>query len=66
MSIPFSKHSSDISVIDISYNNSHLVAVIILLSDAIEYIVKVIFTALCMSHAFTSKVEQSKLAFYRN
>jgi len=44
--------------IQMIYNNSHLVAVIILLSDIIEYIVKVIFTALCMSHAFTSKVDQ--------
>jgi len=31
-----------------------------MLGEVIEYIVKVIFTALCMSHAFTSKVEQVK------
>lgn len=65
MSIPFSKHSSDISVIDISYNNSHLVAVIILWVKLLNILLRLFSLPYVCLMPSQVKQNESKLASYR-
>jgi hypothetical protein len=66
MSIPFSKHASDMSVIDISYNNSHLVAVIILWVKLLNVLLRLFSLPYVCLTPSQVKWNKSKLAFYRN
>lgn len=66
MSIQFSKHSNDMSVIDISYSNCHLVAVIILWVNLWNILLRLFSLPYVCLTPSQVKWNKSKLAFYRN